>query len=133
MIEDDEFAAAATSRDMGEVIWRSDVDAGSRRHQAKAAPAEHFLQDDCPVSEVYNPRGHSSHAASSTSLYLPALQSLQGSPLLPGAHDTGSLLHASLVPLPGRELGRFGNVFRHDLHVKFEVAPGTSEKVLAGH
>jgi hypothetical protein len=52
MIEDDEFAAAATSRDMGEVIWRSDVDAGSRRHQEKAAPAEHFLQDDCPVSEV---------------------------------------------------------------------------------
>ena len=66
-------------------------------------------------------------------LYLPALQSLQGSPPLPAPHDTVSLLHASMVPLPGRELGRVGNVFRHDLHVEFEVAPRASENVPAGH
>ena len=46
---------------------------------------------------------------------------------------TSTLLHASLVPLPGREMGRVGNVSLHRWHVNFEVAPRTSEKVLAGH
>ena len=43
------------------------------------------------------------------------------------------LVQASMVPLPGRELGRVGNVSRQDLHAEFEVAPRASEKVLAGH
>ena len=34
-----------------------------------------------------------------------------------------SLVQACSLMLPGRELGRVGNVFRHDLHVEFEVAP----------
>ena len=46
---------------------------------------------------------------------------------------TSALLHASLVPLPGREMGRVGNVSLHRWHVALEVAPRTSEKVLAGH
>ena len=45
----------------------------------------------------------------------------------------GSLVQACLFPLPGRELGRVGNVSRQDLHAEFEVAPRASEKVLAGH
>ena len=44
-----------------------------------------------------------------------------------------SLVQACSLPLPGRELGRVGNVSRQDSHVEFEVAPRASEKVLAGH
>jgi hypothetical protein len=44
---------------------------------------------------------------------------------------TSALLHASLVPLPGRELGRVGNVSLHRRHFTLELAPRVSEKVLA--
>ena len=44
---------------------------------------------------------------------------------------TSALLHASLVPLPGRELGRVENVRLHRWHVALELAPRVSEKVLA--
>ena len=44
-----------------------------------------------------------------------------------------SLVQACSLMLPGRELGRVGNVFRHDLHDEFEVAPRASENVPAGH
>ena len=46
---------------------------------------------------------------------------------------TSTLLHASLVPLPGREMGRVGNGSLHRWHVKFEVAPRVSENLAAGH
>ena len=41
---EDALAATAMSCDMGEMIWRSDVEAGSRRHQEEAAPAANAVQ-----------------------------------------------------------------------------------------
>ena len=46
---------------------------------------------------------------------------------------TSTLLHASLVPLPGRELGRVGKVPLHRWQVALELAPRFSENLAAGH
>ena len=84
--------------------------------------------------EVYRPRGQSSHVSFLKENF-PAMQLVQSAPPWPSlvhvARD--SAVHAPVVELPGRELGRVGKVPLHRWHVALEVAPRTSEKVLAGH
>ena len=83
---------------------------------------------------AYHPRGQSSHVSFFNENF-PAMHFAQSAPPLPSSVHAarGSAVHAPEEELPGRELGRVGNVSLHRWHVALELAPRVSENLAAGH